>query len=351
MHQTWSGRMAAVATLAGFLSAGSFALSLPAFAQSGAGGASPFKEFSVYIGSSTGGGYDQYGRLLARHIGNHLPGKPTVIPRNMPAGSGRAVMNYIYNVAPKDGSAIAITLRNVPFDPLLGVEGSQFDAQKINWIGSMNSETSICVAWKAAGFKGLDDIKARTILMRSGGPSASDSIHSKLLNRIAGTKMKVIEGYQGSTEVHLAMERGEVQGRCGLGWDSILARFKKWLDDDKVVLLAQFAVDKHPDLPNVPFVMDMATTQEHRQMLELMLGPNKMGRPVFAPPGLAADRVALLRKAFDATMADPALIADGVKLSMGADFMNGGDVAAMVSRLYATPKAVVEQTIEIMGAR
>ncbi|MFN4283558.1 MAG: Bug family tripartite tricarboxylate transporter substrate binding protein [Alphaproteobacteria bacterium] len=345
MQQYGCGRLAAIVALAGALSASLYA---SAHAQAPA---APFKEFSVYIGSSTGGGYDQYGRLLARHIGSHLPGKPTVIPRNMPAGSGRAVMNYIYNVAPKDGSAIGITLRNVAFDPLMGVEGSQFEAGKLTWIGSMNSETSICVAWKAAGFKGLDDIKAKTILMGSGGPSASDSIHAKLLNKVAGTKMKIIEGYQGSTEVHLAMERGEVQGRCGLGWDSILARYKKWLDEDKVVLLAQFAVDKNPDLPNVPFVMDLATTTEHRQMLELMLGPNKMGRPVFAPPGLPAERVAMLRRAFDATMADKALIADGEKMSMGADFMTGQDVAAMVAKLYATPKDVVEQTVEIMGVR
>jgi tripartite-type tricarboxylate transporter receptor subunit TctC len=345
------GHLAAVATLAGLLSAGSFALSLPAQAQSAAAGEPLFKEFNVFIGSSTGGGYDQYGRLLARHIGNHLPGKPSVVPRNMPAGSGRAVMNHIYNVAPKDGSAIGITLRNVAFDPLMGNEGAMFDAQKLTWVGSMNSETSLCVAWKAAGFKGLDDIKARTILMGSGGPSAADSIHAKLINKVAGAKMKVIEGYQGSTEVHLAMERGEVQGRCGLGWDSILARYKKWLDEDKIVLLAQFAVDKAADLPNVPFIMDLAQTEEHRQMLELTLGPNKMGRPVFAPPGLSGERVAVLRKAFDATMTDPALIADGAKMSMGADYMTGADVATMVTRLYATPRAVVEQTIEIMGAR
>ena len=308
------------------------------------------KELSVYIGSTPGGGYDQYGRLLARHIGRHLPGNPSVVPRNMPAGGGREVMNYLYNVAPKDGTAIAITLRDVGFDPLLsGGESAKFDATRLTWLGSMNSEVSLCVSWAAAPFRGIEDAMQREIIMGSSGPDASDSIHARLLNQIASTKFKLVEGYQGSTEVHLAMERGEVQGRCGLGWDSIVSRYRQWLDEKKIVLLVQMAVDKHPDLPNVPFVMDLAKTERDRQMAALVLGPNKMGRPIFAPPGLAPDRVRRLRQAFADTMRDPQLKADADKQKMQIDWLSGADTAALVARLYATPPAVVEATKKILG--
>ena len=307
------------------------------------------KELSLYIGSTPGGGYDQYGRLLARHIGRHLPGSPSVVPRNMPAGGGREVMNYIYNVAPKDGTAIAITLRDVGFDPLLSSgEAARFDAARITWLGSMNSEVSLCVSWAAAPFRSIADAMSREIIMGSSGPDASDSIHPRLLNRIAGTKFKLVEGYQGSTEVHLAMERGEVQGRCGLGWDSILSRYHQWLDQKQIVLLVQMAVDKHPDLPNVPFVMDLARTERDRQMAALVLGPNKMGRPIFAPPGLPPAAVATLRKAFEETMRDPALKADADKMKLATDWLSGADTESLVRRLYATPRAVIDATKQIL---
>jgi tripartite-type tricarboxylate transporter receptor subunit TctC len=308
------------------------------------------KELSVYIGSTPGGGYDQYGRLLARHIGRHLPGNPSVVPRNMPAGGGREVMNYLYNVAPRDGTAIAITLRDVGFDPLLNSgAAAKFDASRINWLGSMNEETSLCVSWATAPFTGLADIRQREIIMGSSGPDASDSVHARLLNQIAGTKFKLVEGYQGSTEVHLAMERGEVQGRCGLGWDSIVSRYKQWLDEKKIVLLAQLALDKHRDLPQVPFVMDLAKTERDRLIAALVLGPNKMGRPIFAPPGLPPERVRRLRQAFDETMRDPQLKSDADKMRVPTDWLNGADTQALVERLYATPPDVIEATKKIMG--
>jgi tripartite-type tricarboxylate transporter receptor subunit TctC len=308
------------------------------------------KELALYVGSTPGGGYDQYGRLLARHIGRHLPGNPNVVPRNMPAGGGREVMNYLYNVAPKDGTAIAITLRDVGFDPLLSTgESARFDATRITWLGSMNSEVSICVSWAAAPFRSLSDILERPIIMGSSGPDASDSIHPRLLNQIAGTKFKLVEGYAGSTDVHLAMERGEVEGRCGLGWDSIVSRYKHWLDDKKIVLLVQLAIDKHPDLPDVPFVMDLAETEQDKQMASLILAPNKMGRPIFAPPGLPADRVTILRQAFAETMRDPVLRADAAKMTLQVDWLDGAATEALVRRLYATPLPVIATTKKILN--
>ncbi|MGE5540317.1 MAG: Bug family tripartite tricarboxylate transporter substrate binding protein [Gemmatimonas sp.] len=309
------------------------------------------KEFNVYIGSTAGGGYDQYGRLLARHIGPHLSPATTVVPRNMPAGSGRGVLNFIFSVAPNDGSAVGTTLRNIPFDPLMGIAETKIDPERLTWIGSLNAETSLCVSWHATPFRTIDDLRRKEILMGSSGPSAADSTHVKLLNKVAGTKMKIVPGYLGSSEVHLAMERGEVEGRCGLGWDSIVSRYKSWLDEKKINLLAQFAIDKHPDLPDVPWIMDLATTEADRQLVMLALGPNKMGRPVFAPPDMAADRVAFLRAAFVATMNDPELRADAKKMAVDVDYMTGEATEELYRQLYATPKSVVDDARAIMEGK
>ena len=300
------------------------------------------KEVSIYIGSTTGGGYDQYARLLGRHIGTHLPGSPKVIPRNMPAD--RQLMNHIYNIAPKDGTSIATAQRNAIFDPIFyESENFQFEATKLTWLGSMNSEVSVCVVWHTAPFKTLEDTKKMETIFGSSGAVSTGSTNAKMLNEMIGTKIKTIEGYPGSTEVMLAMERGEVHGRCGLGWDSIKSRYQNWLDEKKIVVLAQFAVDKHPDLPDVPFVMDFARNDDDRAMLVLSLGPGKMGRPYFAPPNLPRERVEMLRRAFDASMTDPQLLADAAKMKVEIDWMNGEAVQSMVESIYKTPKNVVEK--------
>jgi tripartite-type tricarboxylate transporter receptor subunit TctC len=308
------------------------------------------RQISLYIGSTTGGGYDQYGRLLARHLGRHLPGAPAVVPRNMPGGGGREVINYIAAVAPKDGTAIAITQHDVPFDPLLSSgAAARFDATRLNWLGSMNSEVSLCVSWSGAPFRSFADVRERPILVGSSGPDSASSVQPRLLNQIAGTRFKLVEGYPGSTEIHLAMERGEVEGRCGFAWDSILSRYKSWLDEKRIVLLVQLAVDRHPDLPEVPFVMDLARGERERQMAALVLAPNKMGRPLFAPPGLASERAATLRRAFEESMRDQALRAEAAKMDLQIDWITGLDTETLVKRLYATPPDVVEATRKILN--
>ena len=308
------------------------------------------RQISLYIGSTTGGGYDQYGRLLARYLGRYLPGAPAVVPRNMPGGGGREVMNYIAAVAQRDGSAIAVTQHDVPFDPLLnGGEAARFDAPSLTWIGSMNSEVSLCVSWAAVPVRALADLRSRPLIVGSSGPDSASAIRARLLNRIAGTRLKLVEGYPGSTEIHLAMERGEVEGRCGLAWDSILSRYRSWLDQKQIVLLVQLAIDKHPDLADVPFIMDLAAGEPERQMAALILAPNKMGRPFFAPPGLPAERAQLLRRAFEDSMRDPALRADAAKMDLEIDWITGAETEALVKRLYATPAEVVQATRAILN--
>jgi len=300
------------------------------------------KQIDMFIGTPTGGGYDQYGRLLGRHMSRYIPGVPQIVFKNMPAGGGRQAMNHIYNIAPADGTAIGITIRNIGFDPLFGETATKVDALKLTWLGSLNNEAAVCVSWHTSPFRTVEDIRKSEILMGSSGPTASDAIHAKLINRIAGTKIRLIHGYNGSTGVHLAMERGEVQGRCGLGWDSIVARYGHWLKDKKISVLAQFGLSKHPDLPQVPSIVDLAKSTEERQLVDLLLAPLEMGRPFFAPPGVPADRVQILRRALDATAKDPEFLADVEKQKVEIFHMSGEDVEALVRRIYATPAEVVE---------
>jgi tripartite-type tricarboxylate transporter receptor subunit TctC len=309
------------------------------------------KQIEMFVGTPTGGGYDQYGRLLGRHMTRHIPGAPQIVIKNMPAGGGRQALNHIYNIAPADGTAIGITIRNIPFDPLFGETATKSDALKLTWLGSLNNEIPVCVSWHTSPFRTIEDIRKAEIVMGSSGLTASDAIHAKLLNRIAGTKIRLIHGYNGSTGVHLAMERGEVQGRCGLGWDSIVARYMHWVKENKISILAQFGLSRHPDLPEVPLIVNLAKTTEDRQLAELLLAPLEMGRPFFAPPGVPAERVEILRRALDATAKDPEFLAEAEKQKVEIFHMSGEAVETLVRRIHATPPQVVEIGKEMLAGK
>ena len=307
------------------------------------------KTIDIFLGSSVGGGYDQYGRLLGRHVSRHIPGNPQIVFKNLTAGGGRQAINHVYNVAPADGTAFGTTLRTIPFDPLYGEEQTKIDALKMNWIGSLNSEVSVCVSWYTSPFRTLDDATKSEMLMGTSGATSNEAINARLLNFVAGTKFRLIHGYPGSTEVHMAIERGEVQGRCGFGWDSIVSRYKYWLDEKKIDVLVQLALKKHPDIPEVPNVLDLVKTDADRILSEFLVAPNQMGRPFFAPPGVPRERVEILRKAFDDTARDPEFLADAKKQNMEISAMSGADVFDLAQRIYATPKAIVEIGKKIAG--
>ena len=332
-----------------FVTVGLGAIIAPASAQSPA----EFykgKSIDVIVGSLAGGGYDQYARVLARHMPAHIPGRPQMVVKNSPGGGGRLAMNQVYSLAAKDGTAIGITTRNVTWDPLFG-EQVTFDPTKLYWLGSLNSDTSLCVVWHTTPHKTLDAMKKNEVLMGSGGPTISDSVHVRLLNAIAQTKLKLVLGYKGSTDVHLALERGEVQGRCGLTWGSIQARYGHWMAEKKISLVAQFALKKNPDLPDVPFIMDLARNDAEKQMIELLLAANEMGRPFFAPPGVPKDRVEALREAFVATFKDPKFIAESQKQGMELQLMTGEEVQSLVQRVYASPKSIVDMAKKIVASK
>jgi tripartite-type tricarboxylate transporter receptor subunit TctC len=298
------------------------------------------KTFEIIVGYDTGGGYDIYARALSRHIGRHLPGTPTVIVKNMPGATTRTAANFIYNIAPKDGTVIGTVARGLPTDELLGSGGIRFESTKFNWIGSMNNEVSVGVAWHTSPIKTFDDLKNKEMIV---GAIADSLLFAQVMNAVLGTKLKMITGYKSGAEIGLAMERGEVEGRMGWSWSSIVSVSPEWIRDKKIRNLVQFSTSKHADLPDVPLVTEMATNDEDRTLLELVFSRQVIGRPFIAPPGLDAETVAVLRKAFDDTMKDPAFLAEMEKANLEVNAIPGKDVQELIARLFKTPPKVLER--------
>jgi tripartite-type tricarboxylate transporter receptor subunit TctC len=303
------------------------------------------KTFEVIIGYETGGGYDIYGRALARHIGKHLPGNPTVIVKNMPGAQTRTAANFLYTIAPKDGTVIATVARGLPTEELLGSGGIRFESTKFSWIGSMNNEVSVGVAWHTSPVKTFADIKQREMIV---GAIADSLLFAQVMNAVLGTKLKLITGYKSGAEVSLAMERGEVEGRMGWSWSSIVSVNPEWIRDGKIRNIVQFSTSKHADLANVPLVTELAANAEDRALLELVFSRQVIGRPFIAPPGVDAETVKILRKAFDDTMKDKEFLAEMQKASLEVNPIPGEEVQRLIERLFKTPPAVLERAKQII---
>jgi tripartite-type tricarboxylate transporter receptor subunit TctC len=303
------------------------------------------KDITIYVGSTAGGPYDAYARMLARHWGRNIPGNPSFVVQNMPGASGRRLMGHMQGLAPKDGTAIAIAHRALPFDPLMGVK-AKFDPTKVTWIGNANDEVNICVVWHASKAQNFDDLKKYETIVGSGGPASTDTIYPNLMNFMFGTKWRVVGGYEAAAQTHIAMERGEVDGRCGMTWDALQAVKPEWITEKKVRILVQVALEKHPDLKDVPSLLDIGRNEEERQIIALWSAPNKMGRPFYAPAELPKDRAELLRRSFDRTMKDPALLAEAKKTKVFVEPTTGEQVHALIDRIYKTPPNVVARALE-----
>ena len=292
------------------------------------------KTIDLYVGVSVGGGYDLYARMLARHIGKHIPGNPTILPKNMEGGGGMRLANWLYNVGPRDGTAIGAVARAMAFEPLLGNKGAQYDGRRFNYIGSANDEVSVCVAWHTSGVRTFEDAQKTQLVVGSVGIADDTYQYPALLNNMFGAEFKMVPGYPGGNDINLAMERGEVQGRCSIPWSTVKATRRFWIDENKVSLLMQYSLGKHADLPNVPLVMDLARTDEQRAILKLIFGRQVMGRPFVSPPDVPKDRVAVLRKAFMETMADKEFLAEAEKAKFEVTPVSGEKVENLVLEVY-----------------
>jgi tripartite-type tricarboxylate transporter receptor subunit TctC len=297
----------------------------------------------VYVGYSTGGGYDIYARALARHMGRFIPGNPTLVPKNMEGAGSLRLANWLANAAPRDGSVFGTIGRGTAFDPVLGQPGAQFTAGDFSWLGSMNQEVSICASWFDSGVNTFADLRTKELLVGAVSNNDDTGQFARVMNTVLGTKMKIVAGYPGGNDVVLAMERGEVKGRCGWSWSSVLAAHIAWWKEKKINILVQLALDKHPDLPDVPLVTELATNPARRQMLRMIFARQVMGRPFVAPPGVPAERVAALRKALMDTMADKDFLADAAKAKLEINPVDGAKVEALVKEIYATPAEVAKQ--------
>ena len=321
------------AALAGFAS--------PCLAQTNA---EPFagKTIQMVIGVSPGGGYDLWGRTVIRHIVNHLPGRPAGVPQNMPGAGSMTALNYLYNVAPKDGTAIGIVARDVALAPLQGTEGARFDATRLSWIGTPALETNVCVSWHAARAKTAADLLTTEMILGTVGPGSGSHNYPKALNGLLGMKFKLIPGFPGSADVFLAMERGEVEGFCE-SLDSVVAKRPDWIRSGKINVLFQGGAQRHPDIPDAPLIFDLARNARERTAIEFLYAGQGIGRPFLAPPDLQPGRLQLLRDAFDAMLKDADFLAEVKKQGLDLQPQSGAALEALIRRTYATPKDIVER--------
>ena len=292
------------------------------------------KSISLLIAYTSGGNYDLHARVLAHHISKHIPGNPSVVPQNFVGAAGLRLANFLYNVAPKDGTTIGILARGSSTEPLLGNTAAQFDPRRYTWIGSVADEVSVCVSWHTSKVKTFEDMVTTPFVVGGQGPSSDANLFASLLRSVFGAKIRIVSGYPGTNEISLAMERGEVEGRCGWAWGSVKVSRADWLATKKINVILQIALQRAPDLPGVPLIMDLARNEPQRRMLQLMFSRQQMASPFAAPPDLPANRTAMLRAAFDATMKDSDYLAEAGRRGLEVNPMPGAAMQALVQDLY-----------------
>jgi tripartite-type tricarboxylate transporter receptor subunit TctC len=320
--------------------------SVPALAQAG-GEALAGKTVTMVIGFGPGGGYDQWGRAVARHIGRHLPGNPAVVPQNMPGAGSLLATNHLYNAAPKDGTVMGIIARDAALAELAGMPGARFDATKMAWLGSPATETNVCIAFHSAKVKTAKDLFERELIIGNTGPGTGTYTYPKALSGLLGMKFKLISGFPSSSDVFLAMERGEVEGICE-SLDSVIGKRPDWIEKGTVKILFQGGTEPNASLKDAPFILDLAKSEEDRQAIRFLYAGQGIGRPFVAPPGLPPERLKLLRDAFDKTMKDPEFIADAKKQKLDLEPQNGEQIERLIKEIYATPKPLIERVTNLV---
>ena len=304
---------------------------------------------TIYVAGTAGGVIDLFARMLSRHIGRHIPGKPSVTVQVMPGAGGIRAANYLAEQAPRDGTVMTTFANGPILEPLIGARHPGYDMSQFTWIGALTKDIGLCVAWGASPFKTIDDVKKQQMIVAGTGAGSETDTWPVVLNDVLGTRFKLVTGYLGSQETILAMERGEVHGRCIFSYSALKIAKPDWLRDKKINVLAVTALEKSPDFPGVPAVVELVTKPEDRQLLELMVGPTAMARPFVAPPGLPPGKAALLRRAFDATMQDPDFRAEVTKTRTDLAPSTGEEVQKLVARIYATPRPVIDRIKKVLA--
>jgi tripartite-type tricarboxylate transporter receptor subunit TctC len=299
---------------------------------------------SLVVGFNPGGGADTYARLVARHLGKHVAGNPTVVVRNMQGAGSVVAANHIYNVSPKDGTELGLFAGNITIDPLMGGTQHKYDARKFGWVGAPSSDSNVCLSSLSSSFKSIYDVIRREMITGTSGTSTYD--FPVVMNNVIGTKFKLVKGYGGSAALRLAMERGEIEGFCGVGYNSMRTA---GLADGKANILLQVGLAKNPHMPNVPFIFDYAKSDEDRQIFRLVFGWLDLERPIGAPSGVPEERLRALREGFDRAMKDPALLADAEKAQVGIEPMSGAAIAAFVDEAYRAPAEIGKRAAQMLG--
>ncbi|TMJ32204.1 MAG: hypothetical protein E6G96_06530 [Alphaproteobacteria bacterium] len=307
------------------------------------------KSISLIIGYSVGGGYDLYGRLLARHMGKYIPGRPSIVPQNLTGAGSLRAASFLYSAAAKDGSVFGTFGRTIATTPLLTPASAQFDSSKFTWLGSITNEVSMCVTWHTSPVKAWNDALEKPVTMGGEGTGADPDVYTLLYKNVFGAKWKLVAGYPGTNDTMLAMERGEVDGLCGLSWSTLISRHRPWLDDKKINIIIQAALKKQPELAGVPLALDLTSDPEQIQMLKLFLTSQEMARPFAAPPGIPLDRKAALTDAFERTMHDADFLAEAAKLNMDVHPLEAKQIEQLIAEVYATPRSVVEKAAQAIA--
>ncbi len=305
------------------------------------------RSVNLIVGFNPGGAYDPYARIVARHLPRHLPGALTIVVKNMQGAGSVLAANHLYNVSPKDGSELGLIAGSAALEPMFGARPIQFDGQRFTWIGSANDEPGVCFAWHNTGFERGQDLFNKELVLGTSGTSNLD--FPLALNAVLGTKMKLVRGYNGTSSIMLAMERGEVQGMCGMVYAALQAAHPDWLRDKKVRTLMQIGLERNAKMGDVPFVMDFAKSDDDKRVLRLLVGWTIMGRPYLAPPAIPEERKVALRRAFDATMRDPAFLEEAARQRLDIAPISGEAIEAFLKDAYSTPRPLVERAAKILA--
>jgi tripartite-type tricarboxylate transporter receptor subunit TctC len=307
------------------------------------------KTISIVVGIEQGTGFDLYGRALARHMGRHIPGNPTVIVSNMPGASGLIAFNWLANVAPKDGTTFGIGSFSVPFEPMFGNEAARFKGPQFGWVGNMDSGVSACLARTDSGIDTWKDVFQKELTVGAAGRGGAISQAPRALIELSGAKIKLIEGYVGTASIKLAIERNELQGICGISMSTVRSQWSDLLKSGLTKIVLQIGPKNDPELKGVPNAIDFARNDEERQIYNLIFGPQGLGRSFAAPPGVPAERLKTLRDAFSATMKDDAFLADASKSKLDISPQSGEEVQAFVEALYASPPDIIARAKKVLG--